>query len=80
MSNIEGSLIKIFPIAIYLVKKNKEVVFKEISKFDYLNTELNFNINNNLSENIKYFPDHVSTELGIIMYSPDSLVEVERKI
>jgi len=68
-----------FPISLYIVKKNKDVVFKHISKVDFSESELKFNIDDYITERLKYFPEHIGTEFGTIIYDANSLIDVDRK-
>ncbi|ULQ61035.1 hypothetical protein K7I13_07225 [Brucepastera parasyntrophica] len=78
MPKINGSLIKIFPISLYIIKKESDVRLQQVSKLSFTDTSISLNTNQNLANRLRYFPEHVGTTFGLVLYSPENLINVER--
>jgi hypothetical protein len=77
---IDGSIIKIFPIAFYIIKHNNDVNFPYFTKYSFDENEIVLNISDSLASKSRYFPEHVNTKWGIVLYGNNSIINVERKI
>jgi hypothetical protein len=75
--SIHGTIIKIYPIAICIIKR-ENVHFNHVSKLDLSNNKMTFNVNKELHKRLKYFPESVGTQLGIVAFYPDSVINVKK--
>ncbi len=75
---INGSLIKIFPISLYIIKKENDVRLQHVSRLSFTDTSISLNTNQSLANKLEYFPEHVGTDWGLVLYNPENLINVER--